>query len=145
MEQINPQPIMRPVESVKTNKMWMYIVGAFLVVVLGVGGAWLISSKVINKGPVAAPGAKVTSTEAGILDPKIKYDNATGVIKNGGTGNEGTHHLDREGGVSQTVYLTSSVIDLSSFDGKKVQVWGQTLASKKAGWLMDVAKVQVVQ
>lgn len=145
MEPVSTQPVMRPVQNLKTNKTWMYIVGAFLVVVLGVGGGWLISSKVINKGPVAAPGAKVTSTEAGVLDANTKYDNATGVMKDGGTGNEGTHHLEREGGVDQTVYLTSSVIDLSSFDGKKVQVWGQTLASKKAGWLMDVAKVQVVQ
>jgi hypothetical protein len=145
MEPVNPQPVMRPIENTKVNKLWMYIVGAFVVVILGVGSAWLISSKLINKGPTAAPGVKVTSTEAGVLDSKTKYDNATGVLKDGGTGNEGTHHLDREGGVDQTVYLTSSVIDLSSFNGKKVQVWGQTLASKKAGWLMDVAKVQVVQ
>jgi hypothetical protein len=145
MESLIPQPTMKPVEGIKTNKLWPYIIGAFVIVALGVGSAWLISSKLINKGATAAPGVKVTSTEAGVLDPKTKYDDATGTIKEGGTGNEGTHHLDREGGVDQTVYLTSSVIDLSSFVGKKVKVWGQTLASKKAGWLMDVAKVQVVQ
>jgi hypothetical protein len=144
MEPLNyQQPQM--MRSMNKNKMWPYLVGAFLVVLLGVGSAWMISSKVINKGPVAAPGVKVTSTEAGVLDAKTKYDNATGTIKSGGIGNEGTHHLEREGGVSQNVYLTSSVIDLSSFEGKKVQIWGQTLASKKAGWLMDVAKVQVAQ
>jgi len=145
MDPINPQPVVRPVENMKKNKMWMYIVGAFIVVAFGVGSAWLIYSKVINKSATAAPGAKVTSTEAGMLDPKTKYDNATGTIRDGGVGNEGTHHLERDGGVSQNVYLTSSVIDLSSFTGKKVEIWGQTLASKKAGWLMDVAKVQIAQ
>ncbi len=118
-----------------------------MVVVLGVGSAWLISSKLINKTgiPAAAPGAKVTSKEAGMLDPKVKYDTATGDLKEGGIANEGTHHLERDGGPSQNVYLTSSVIDLQSFVGKKVEIWGETLASKKAGWLMDVAKVRVVQ
>lgn len=127
------------------KKSWRLVVGSLVVVVAGVGVAWLISSKVINKVPTAAPGAKVTPTEAGVLDPKVKYDNATGVLKAGGIGNEGTHHIERDGGPTHFVYLTSSVIDLESFVGKKVEVWGETLASKKAGWLMDVAKVQVVQ
>lgn len=133
-------------QSIK--KFWPLILGAFLVVVAGVGSAWLISSKVMPRTlgtSNAAPGAKVTSTEAGVLDPKVKYDNATGILKEGGIGNEGTHHIERDGGPSKYVYLTSSVIDLQSFVGKKVEVWGQTLASKKAGWLMDVAKVQIQQ
>jgi hypothetical protein len=145
MENLGFQSPQNTNRSMNKNKMLPYIVGAFVVVALGVGSAWLISSKLINKSPTAAPGVKVTSTEAGVLDPKTKYDNATGIIKDGGIGNEGTHHLEREGGEDQTVYLTSSVIDLSSFDGKKVEIWGQTLASKKAGWLMDVAKVQIAQ
>ena len=144
MESITPQPIMRPVENIKTNKVWVYVVGAFAVVILGVASAWMISAKVMNKTAGAAPGVKVTSTEAGVLDPKVKYDEATGDLKDGGISNEGTHHIERDGGPTHFVYLTSSVIDLSSFTGKKVQVWGQTLASKKAGWLMDVAKIQVV-
>jgi hypothetical protein len=120
--------------------------GAFLVVVVGVGSAWLISSKMVGgSSSSAAPGAKVTSTEAGILDPKVKYDDATGMLVEGGIGNEGTFHLERDGGPTHFVYLTSSVVDLSKFVGKKVQVWGETLASKKAGWLMDVSKVQIVQ
>ena len=131
---------------INNNKVWPYIVGAFLVVILGVAGAWLISSKIMNKNNTGvAPGAKVTSTEAGALDPNTKYDNATGDLKDGGIAGQGTHHLERDGGPSHFVYLTSSVIDLTGFVGKKVQVWGQTLASKKAPWLMDVAKIQVVQ
>jgi hypothetical protein len=129
------------------NKNLLLILGAFGVVLLGVGGAWVISTKIVGVGatPAAAPGVKVTSSEAGVLDPKVKYDTATGDLKEGGIGSEGAYHLEREGGPTKNVYLTSSVIDLGSFVGKKVQVWGETLASKKAGWLMDVAKVQVVQ
>ncbi len=139
--------MMKTPNIISANKNLLLILGAFLVVVLGVGGAWVISTKVIGIGgtPAAAPGAKVTSKEAGMLDPKVKYDTATGDLKEGGIASEGTYHLERDGGPSQSVYLTSSVIDLGSFVGKKVQVWGETMASKKAGWLMDVAKVQVVQ
>ena len=74
MESITPQPIMRPVDNIKTNKVWVYVVGAFAVVILGVASAWMISAKVMNKTAGAAPGVKVTSTEAGVLDPKVKYD-----------------------------------------------------------------------
>lgn len=128
------------------KKFWPLILGAFLVVILGVGSAWLISGKVMTKTlgtSNAAPGAKVTANSAGVLDPKVKYDDATGNLVEGGTGNEGTHHLDRDGIPAHYVYLTSSVIDLQSFVGKKVKVWGQTMASRKAGWLMDVAKVEI--
>ena len=136
-------------EEVKSgpNNTWKLVVGAILVVVLGVSGAWLLSSKVVNKSNSgsAAPGVTVTANGAGMLDPNVKYDDATGDLKDGGIGHEGTHHIEREGGPTHYVYLTSSVVDLSTFVGKKVQVWGQTQASKKAGWLMDVAKIQVAQ
>lgn len=131
---------------VNKNKTLPYILGAFAVVVLGVTSAWLISSKIVNKSATgAAPGVKVSSTEAGSLDPKVTYDDATGNLVDGGLNNQGTQHLERDGGPSHYVYLTSTVIDLGGFVGKKVRVWGQTLASKKVGWLMDVAKIQVVQ
>lgn len=129
------------------KKFWPLIAGAFLIVVAGVGAAWLISSKVINNNSVAgaAPGAKVTATEAGMLDPKITYQTATGILQEGGIGNEGTHHLEVGTNKQHWVYLTSSVIDLQSFVGKKVEIWGETLASKHTPWLMDVAKVQIQQ
>ena len=115
-----------------------------MVVFVGVGTAWMISGKMAKRAQTgAAPGAKVTSTEAGVLDPKIKYDTATGTLTTGGINGEGTFHLVREGGPSHYVYLTSSVVDLNNFVDKKVQIWGETLASKKAPWLMDVAKIQV--
>ncbi|HTK03388.1 MAG TPA: hypothetical protein VL401_01300 [Alphaproteobacteria bacterium] len=126
------------------KKIWPYIAGGFLVVIVGVASAWVISKNVMGTGSSSvAPGAKSTSTEAGLLDPNVKYGTAIGILQEGGVSNEGTHHLERDGGPSQTVYLTSSVVDLQSFVGKKVEIWGETLSSKKAGWLMDVAKIKV--
>lgn len=130
------------------KKIFPFIAGAFAVVLLGVFSAYLISSKMINKGSSsdkAAPGVTATSKEAGKLDPNIKYDTATGVLQEGGINGEGTYHLVREGGASKYVYLTSSMVDLSNFIDKKVDIWGETLASKKAGWLMDVAKVKIAE
>lgn len=56
---------------------------------------------------------------------------------------EGTHMLVREGGVP--VALTSSVVDLSQYEGKKVKVFGETQKAFKEGWLMDVGKVEEVK
>jgi hypothetical protein len=53
---------------------------------------------------------------------------------------EGTHILEREGAVP--VALTSSVVDLSEYEGKKVKVYGETQKALKEGWLMDVGKVE---
>lgn len=55
---------------------------------------------------------------------------------------QGTHKLLRPGGESQTAYLTSSVLDLDEFIGKKVKVFGETFGSSQVGWLMDVGKVE---
>lgn len=75
-------------------------------------------------------------------DPKIFKDTAEGVLKEGGIEGEGQYHLERPGGISQNVYMTSSTVDLSQFINKKIKVWGQTQKAQKAGWLMDVGKVQ---
>ena len=146
MESPNNMPTQGAVPK-KSNMGLILGVGALLVIVVGVGSAWLISTKLMSKSAATAkvPGSVVTSTSAGMLDPSIKYDMATGMMVDGGISGEGTQHLDRDGIPAHFVYMTSSVVDLSSFVGKKVQVWGQTEASKKAGWLMDVSKVQVVQ
>lgn len=56
---------------------------------------------------------------------------------------QGTHKLLRPGGESQTAYLTSSVLDLDQYVGKKVKVSGETFGSSQVGWLMDVGKVEI--
>jgi hypothetical protein len=71
-------------------------------------------------------------------------DSAEGVLKKGGLEGEGEYHLERPGGVSQNVYVTSSSVDLSVFLNRKIKVRGQTFAAQKAGWLMDVGQVEVL-
>jgi hypothetical protein len=125
---------------------WMILISV-AIVVLGVAtGYFLTKGKVLGKATGSGQvQIQVTKDEAGINNPAALKDTAEGVLDEGGISGEGTHHLTRPGGVSQNVYLTSSVIDLQSFVGKKVQVWGLTVAGKKAGWLMDVGKVKVLQ
>ncbi len=81
---------------------------------------------------------------AGIQDKETFKDSATGILKEGGFEGEGSHRLERPGGKSQNVYITSSTVDLSEYEGQKVTVWGQTFAAEKAGWLMDVGLVEVL-
>lgn len=131
--------------AVGGNKAFLIGVGA-IVVLIGIGSGYLFSGKKISlQSQPAVPGSKTNSMEAGIADEKTFKDTATGILREGGIKGEGTHHLEREGGDSQNVYLTSTVIDLQSFVGKKVQAWGQTISGKNAGWLMDVGKVKVVE
>lgn len=56
---------------------------------------------------------------------------------------EGTHILQREGEVP--VALTSSVVDLSQYEDKKVKVFGETQKALKEGWLMDVGRVEKIE
>ena len=81
----------------------------------------------------------------GSTDEKVFRDSAQGQLEEGGINGEGTHRLVRPGGENQTVYLNSSVLNLNDFAGKKVKVWGETFAAKKAGWLMDIGRVEVLE
>jgi len=145
-----PKPIIKPVFKNDLKKNLMLIGGIIILVLGGVTTGWFLSGKKVSlgsplEGSVAAPGAKSGTQEAGIADESTFSDSAEGLLEEGGVSGEGTHHLVREGGVSQTVYLTSTVIDLESFAGKNVMVWGQTISAKKAGWLMDVGKIRVIE
>jgi hypothetical protein len=80
-------------------------------------------------------------------DNKTFKDFAEGTIqkkpdpKKGQDYGEGTHLLIRQNAVP--VALTSSVVDLSQYEGKKVKVFGETQKALKEGWLMDVGRVEV--
>jgi hypothetical protein len=124
---------------------------AVVVIVLGVFSGKLLAkpgeqeAKMATSGVAAGEEIK-RGMEFGLPDAEKTFkDNAIGVLKEGGIDGEGTHHLEREGGVSQNVYLTSSTVDLSQLTGRKVQVWGETFATQKAGWFMDVVKVKVLE
>lgn len=84
---------------------------------------------------------------AGIADKKTFPDSAEGTLKDktDKDPDEGSFKLIRPGGDSQTVYLTSSTVDLSEFTDKKVRVYGETFASDKVGWLMDVGFIEVTK
>ncbi len=90
------------------------------------------------------PNAPQKGKTYGAGDTKTFKDTAEGVLKEGGVEGEGQYHLERPGGDSQNVYMTSSLVDLSEFVGKKIKVWGETQKAQTAGWLMDVGKVEVL-
>lgn len=75
---------------------------------------------------------------------EVFKDTTEGYLEAGGLDGEGSHKLLRPGGPSQTVYLTSSVTDLDKFVGMEVKIAGETFKGQKAGWLMDVGQVEVV-
>lgn len=124
---------------------------AVIIILLGVGSGWFLATREGSQnstisGRVGAPGESTAKSGqvVGSKDTQTFSDNTEGTLRDGGVDGEGTHHLERPGGPSQTVYLTSSVLDLSQFVGKKVRVWGETHAAQKAGWLMDVGKIEVL-
>jgi len=125
------------------------IVILVVVALLGVGTGYALSQNSSSTDPIT--GEKVASKsdikkgeKYGDADMSVFKDTAEGELKEGGIEGEGQFHLVRPGGESQNVYLTSSVVDLSLFVGKKIKVWGKTFEAQKAGWLMDVGQVEVL-
>lgn len=130
----------------KLNVM-KYIGLFFIVIVLGVGSGFMLT-KVIGSSSTTQTNTPSSSAPKGATygtnDTRAFPDTAEGILRIGGIDGEGAFHLERPGGESQNVYLTSSVVDLSQLVGKKIKVWGQTQAGQKAGWLMDVGRIEVL-
>lgn len=154
MESNPPSSFTTEVTPIKKKKTpFSPIVIAFIIVAF-VGfysGAWL---KAKNSGKIVSAelsGIQTDIPQSGVKvgdifgspDEKIFKDPATGVIDKGGFNGEGTHKLVRPGGISQTVYLTSSTIDLDLLIGHQVTIWGETFKGQKVGWLMDVGRAKV--
>lgn len=118
---------------------------AFLLIIFGAGTGYLLAGKTGGASLTSRLSSASKGTEVGSTDVKIFKDTAEGILEAGGLDGEGTHKLLREGGPSQTAYLTSSVVDLNQFVGKKVQVWGETFKGQMAGWFMDVGRVKVLE
>lgn len=119
-----------------------------LIAVVVIGGALLgFGFSRLNKKGASKDTTNNTAPaqSAGIVDKKTFKDSAEGTLREGGIDGEGNFHLERPGGVSQNVYLTSTTLDLSVYIGKKVKVWGQTFSGQKAGWLMDVGSIEVTK
>lgn len=115
-------------------------------VLTGFGAAKAMGgSKTADAGATgsAAEEQAAGGNSVGVKDTKVFPDTAEGTLREGGFEGEGSFHLERPGGESQNVYLTSSTVDLSQFVGKKVMVLGKTFEAEKAGWLMDVGYLEV--
>lgn len=122
----------------------MFIVALVAVLVVGIGAGYAVSKarggSTMGRGGSKGPVQKTAGTQ----NTKIFKDKAEGILKEGGVEGEGSFHLERPGGTSQNVYLTSSSLDLSGYIGRKVRVQGETFSAQKAGWLMDVGYVEVL-
>ena len=120
-----------------------------ILVLLGVGSGYGLFKFTQPKAPEklksAVEGEINKGDKFGVMDEKAFRDEAEGEMLSGGLDGEGSHHLEREGGDSQNVYLTSSIIDLDKFIDRKVRVWGETFEAQKAGWLMDVGRLEIIE
>lgn len=124
------------------------IVIFILAIALGTGVGYTIAGPSAGGGSALSPakmiGLNAPEKTAGTKDEKKFPDKAEGTLKAGGIEGEGNFHIERKGGESQNVYLTSSIVDLSEYIGKKVRVYGQTFEAEKAGWLMDVGYIEIL-
>lgn len=121
-----------------------FAVMVLVVLLVGVGVGYGLVRLKGSKGASFLPGSNSAKTAGPTVNKKIFKDKAEGILKEGGIDGEGNFHLERPGGLSQNVYLTSSTVDLSQYLGKKVRVQGETFSAQKAGWLMDVGLVEIL-
>ncbi len=145
MHDFNPaNPTAMPIQKV--------LFSLLLVVLFGLGSGFVLakvkgSPATSGKGGLGSlvSGSSVEKGKTyGSTDTEVNKDSAEGKMVEGGVEGEGQYHLERPGGESQNVYLTSSTVDLAQFIGRKVKVWGQTQTAQKVGWLMDVGGVKVL-
>ncbi|HWY79092.1 MAG TPA: hypothetical protein VNW29_01915 [Candidatus Sulfotelmatobacter sp.] len=143
------KPVMQSMTPPKHGVSGLVIMLVLLVMIaFGIGSGYGAALFSANTGtslfPNALnPNAPIKGKVYGNGDTSVFKDTTEGILQNGGLAGEGQYHLVRPGGASQNVYLTSATVDLSQFINQKVKVWGATQAAKKAGWLMDVGKIQV--
>lgn len=124
-----------------------------IVIIVLVVGAGILSGLVISSRSKSQTSGTKAAIDVSSLTPEQTTsfnqtfkDSAEGVIQKNDKLDkyaQGTHRLIRPGGDDQTAYLTSSVLDLDQYVGKKVKVFGETFGSSQVGWLMDVGKVEV--
>lgn len=135
--------------SKKTKKAFLIICSIAILAGIMTGfGAFKLKNKSVAQVEVqnvTADANKIKNGDIfGVKDEATFPDNATGYVEKGGVEGEGSHKLLREGGASQTVALTSSVVDLDKLVGMEVKLHGETHKAEKAGWFMDVGRVEVI-
>ncbi len=127
-----------------SQKLLTIFLAVFLVAILaGVGTGYILASSSSKTSSIPDSVVSQTTKVAG-QDNRTFRDFAEGTIQakdaKKSDYSEGTHILVRENAVP--VALTSSVVDLSKYEGKKVKVYGETQKAVKEGWLMDVGRVE---
>lgn len=146
---VSSAPLMQSFTSAKKSPSAIKVLVILVVMgALGVGSGYALASFSGGSGSSMLPaGLNPNGVQKGqtfgSTDTSSFKDTAEGLLRVGGIEDEGQFHLERPGGDSQNVYLTSSTVDLTKFVGRKVKVWGATQTAQKAGWLMDVGKVEV--
>jgi len=131
--------------SKSNNKIFLAVLG--LSIILGIFSGYLLSNNNKKAALVSSSSSGTETPKTALQDNKTFKDFAEGTIQKRPTPKnpeeyvEGTHLLVRDGAVP--VALTSSVVDLSEFEDKKVKVFGETQKAIKEGWLMDVGRVEV--
>jgi len=155
--QPNPALVEEKIMEPSTKKNFLMPILLIIGILAGLGTGYFFAQKKLllasdgtgsvsgmTQNPTSAGAVKAGDT-FGTADEKTFRDSAEGVMQPGGIDGEGSHHIERGANKSQWVYVTSSVVDLDMFVGHRVMVWGETNASKKAGWLMDVGKLKVLE
>ena len=137
------EKITRPILTENPTKLLLGVVIA--AVVLGGITGYILSTK-DTSAPASLP---IGNAKTAGQDTRTFKDFAEGIVKirsqpdDAAEYVEGTHLLERQGAVP--VALTSSVVDLSKYEGKKVKVLGETQKALSEGWLMDVGKVEEIK
>ncbi len=131
-------------KNARRQKIPVLIVVILLTAVAGIITGYLLKQQLSSAKTTTSTSSANAKTASGIADKKTFKDKAEGILKVGGIDGEGNFHLERPGGTSQNVYLTSSTVDLQQYVNKKVRVWGATFQAQQAGWLMDVGYVEIL-
>ncbi len=130
--------------SISASPLKIYAAILTVALVSGVATGYVLASSKSGSGQIAIQQTGAPANHAQ-QDTRTFRDFAEGVIQKkpdskNGDYSEGTHVLIRQNAVP--VALTSSVVDLSQYEGKKVKIYGETQKAIKEGWLMDVGRVE---
>lgn len=137
-----------PKTGAKRNRFLLLAIGALLVGTAGTATGYLLAGSAQdqpNKGAERSSVSSVPAQRPKSAEEDLAFkDCAEGKLepnKEDAVKVDGTHRLATND-PQKPVYLISSVVDLSKYEGKTVTVWGESHASKKVGWLMDVGRIK---
>lgn len=140
--------ILKAIPPRHTLGKFLPVIATLVILAAGVGTGLVFSSRAKSAAISSDIGSENVTKEVKESFAQTFRDEAEGTVETNDNLDkyaQGTHKLIRPGGESQTAYLTSSVLDLDQYTGKKVKVFGETFGSSQVGWLMDVGKVEIIE